>query len=254
VQTTSPDTYPASSADFTLYLAWFNCLQPTIGRAAGHRPLNYLVSYVYAGQFQKERHLFDWGRLSLDSGAFTVWNKGESIDLQDYIAFARDFGADEVFALDVIGDHRASRRNADAMMEAGIPCIPTYHVGEPEGALKELARDFPKIAIGGVARGAGKGLRRRFVEEVFARVWPKKIHGFALTDDDLLRDFPFHSVDSSSWNLAPRAFGQWKSYDNLKVPGIVGAHYDLWGEVDIYLRREQMAQRLHRRTREAAFG
>jgi hypothetical protein len=181
----------------------------------------------------------------LDSGAYSAWSTGATLTLDDYIAVAKDlWDSDptlhEVFALDVITDWRQSRDNTERMWAAGIPAIPVYHIGEPEDVLTGYARDYPKIAIGGMTglRGATK---RAYVEQCFARVWPCPVHGLGLTRRDLLLAVPWHSVDASSCELGPRKFGQWRAYAGAgqgaaKLP--VRGFYDLRPEVRFYLELE----------------
>jgi hypothetical protein len=141
-----------------------------------------LVSFVYLPPFQFNRPRYAFRDWVLDSGAFSAFASGTVIDLAQYIdtcraLLATDPQLTEVFALDVIGDHLASRRNCEAMWKAGVPAIPCYHRGEPEAELLSMARDYPKLALGGVARLRGPE-KLRWAEQCFARVWPKRIHGF----------------------------------------------------------------------------
>ena len=76
----------------------------------------------------------------MDSGAFSAWKSGAQIDVTQYIATAKELLAtdptlSEVYALDVIGDHKATLKNVETMWEAGIAPIPTFHEGEPEKVL-----------------------------------------------------------------------------------------------------------------------
>ena len=172
----------------------------------------------------------DW---VLDSGAFTAHNQGTPIRLMDYVRFAKGVIESEarpsmVFALDVIGDAALSYANARAMWREGIKAIPTWHAGGELDALRRIAGEFPRIAIGGLAgRGAGgRGSRysseqkKRHIERAFSAVWPKWIHGFGVTTASLLDRFPFASVDSTSWILSPRGFGRWRGFKaNLRVRG-----------------------------------
>ena len=82
-------------------------------------------------------------------------NSGATIKLQEYIdtckrLMAEDPTLTEIFALDVIGDWRASLKNVEEMWRQGIEAILAFHPGEPEAALKGIAKDYPKIALGGV--------------------------------------------------------------------------------------------------------
>jgi len=98
-------------------------------------------------------------------------------------------------------------KNLEAMWKAGVPAIPTYHIGEPWDVLEGIARDYPKIAMGGMA-DVNPSTKLRWGRQCFARAWPKKIHGFACASEAVLKELPFHSVDATSWTSAPR-YNSW---------------------------------------------
>lgn len=203
-----------------------------------------LVSYIYLAPFLKARANYKYRSWVLDSGAFSAHAAGKTIELSKYIKvvkglLAGDDPPAEVFALDVIGDHVASAKNADLMVEAGLDVIPCFHYGEPWESLIEMASRFDKIALGGVARMREKQ-RIAWVGQCFARVWPKKIHGFGMSTRGLVLGFPFHSVDATSWELGPCGFGNWKAFGKMSVRG---STQNLRAEVEWYMKLEREAQR-----------
>lgn len=222
------------------------------GGAVALEPFSLLVSYEdnYLRSFfrtcpvgsEKRRYIRSW---VLDSGAFSVWTKGRTIDLTKYIEDCKQLKAadpmlTEIFALDVIGDWRASLKNYEAMWKAGVEAIPTYHVGEPADVLLGLARDYPKIALGGAVGYAGK---LGWAQQCFARVWPKKMHGLGFGSYRQVMSLPWHSVDSSNYSTASR-FGKWMSFG----PGHQGTHLsvrghrDMSGELNYYIDLEKEMQ------------
>jgi hypothetical protein len=92
-----------------------------------------LVSFFYITVFTNEaRNKYVYREWVLDSGAFSAKNIGAEIDLREYIEeikLQQDSGdpPSEVFALDVIGDWRASMKNCKQMWKSGIEAIPTAH-------------------------------------------------------------------------------------------------------------------------------
>lgn len=224
----------------------------TVRLAAGSRPQRkaqehpggglpapaLLVSYFYLDRFLRERERYCFRDWSMDSGAYSAANAGAVIDRAAYHETclrlqASDPQLVEVFALDVIGDWRATMANTVAAWEAGIRAIPTYHVGEPEAALVAMAAEFPKIALGGAVRYPQ---RRAWAAQCFARVWPKPIHGLGFGSESALMALPFHSVDASNWELLPTAYGRWKAFGQLSVRG---GEQNLRAEVEWYLRLEE---------------
>jgi hypothetical protein len=202
------------------------------------------VSYYYLKPFLKAQANYKYRDWVLDSGAFSAHNSGATINLQEYIDCCKrlkesDPTLTEIFALDVIGDWKASLANCKEMWRQGVEAIPCYHPGrdEPLSVLAGMAKDYPKIAIGGVV-GVGKKLKHSLIEQVFARVWPCRIHGFGMTGEDMVMAFPFHSVDASNWEMGPCAFGSWKAFGKMSVRG---TGQNLKAEVDWYLDLERRA-------------
>ena len=205
-----------------------------------------LVSYAYRshwGNEQPSAAYFDW---VLDSGAFSAHNSGKTIVLADYITYCKErMAVDptlvEIYALDVIGDWRASLVNTEKMWAAGVAAIPTFHYSEPEDVLRGLARDYPKIAVGGMAtlRGATK---TKFAEQCFARVWPKAVHGFAVTEESHVLGFPWSSVDSLSWAMGALRFGRWKAFGRKATGHLGHSTQDLRPEIEWYRKLQDKAQ------------
>jgi hypothetical protein len=210
-----------------------------------------LVSFFYLPNWLKNRHRYiirDW---VMDSGAFSAHAQGTEINLADYIDTCKrlldeDSSLIEIYALDVIGDWKASKRNTEKMWKAGVEAIPCFHGGEPWDALKGMAKDYPKIAIGGVARRKGN-IKMNFAQQCFARVWPKKIHGFGYGTREAVLTLPFHSTDSTSWELGPCGFGNWVTFGKMQVRG---SKQNLRVEVEYFLDLEKEAR--HRWRKEMA--
>ncbi len=165
--------------------------------------------------------------------------KGRTVDLGEYIDFCHRAIAEYpslsgIFALDVIGDAEATVRNAEAMTKAGLDVIPTFHLGSPVEYLFEIAKQYPKIALGGMVKQPGK---EKFIEQCFARVWPKHIHGFGVGGSKLLLRYPWHSADASNWEVGPLKFGRWTGFDNGAV-SVRGNAQHLSVEVEHYYRIE----------------
>lgn len=183
-----------------------------------------LGAFVSFAAFKDHRKVLDvvpfW---ALDSGAFSVCTGKFTTTpaaFADFVAEVRagDRPPREVFLLDVIGDWRASLRNYKELAKRGCVGIPTWHIGDPETDLIALARDYDKIAIGGIALFRPATRRAAFLKQVFSRIWPKKVHGFGVMDRACLEAVPFHSVDATSWQAGPTRFGRWVTYGAAGVP------------------------------------
>lgn len=209
----------------------------------GYQPPSILVSYAYYDKgFEKNKTDYEYSDWSLDSGAFTAYHAGKKIDLQQYIDFckrtlASDPKLEELFALDVIGDWRASQKNTEEMWRQGVSAIPVFHPGEPWSVLMDMAKTYPKIAFG--CAGFTGGAKREWIQQVFARVWPKRIHGLAASDETNVLSSPFHSVDASTWILQAQGFGRWHLFK--KTIPLRGTN-NLSSQVEYYLKLQQKAR------------
>jgi len=201
-----------------------------------------LVSFVYLQPFLEKQSKCQYRDWVLDSGAFSAHNSGKEIKLQDYIDCCKrlmdsDQTLTEVYSLDVIGDWKASLKNTEEMWRQGVPAIPCYHYGEPWDVLKGMAKDYPKIALGGVAMKWA--VKNKFAEQCFARVWPKRIHGFGYGSEKSIMALPWDSVDATNWEIGPCKYGQWRSFGKMSIRG---SKQNLRAEVEYYLKLERKAR------------
>jgi hypothetical protein len=169
----------------------------------------------------KEKHQ---GLYMLDSGAFSVWNSGKVIDLNDYVSYIKEYSEvyNYVITLDVIPGKPGQRkvtvkdksealkqgiRNTELILEKGVPkdkLLPVFHMGEPFDILEQMAESFGYLCISTVLDRAPAErvawVRRcyRVLKPVIHKI---KVHGLATTTPDLLQAFPWHSVDSAGWAI-----------------------------------------------------
>ncbi len=164
--------------------------------------------------------------LMLDSGAFSVWNKGATIDIDDYINFCKKCpGVTYYVNLDVIpGAPGTAVRRTPEMIEGAckqgwknylkmvsvLPVekvIPVYHRGESLAWLEKYL-DFgtPYLGIGlSGALGVVTAEKKSWISQIKKYILNSagrpiiKTHGFAVTAWEMMKILPWHSVDSASW-------------------------------------------------------
>lgn len=167
----------------------------------------------------------------LDSGAFSVWNSGKTVDLDAYLDWAARYaplvGESRVVNLDVIPGVRGKRpsaadqsaavnesmANADYIRERGFAVTEVWHRQDPPELLDVLLRrrrDNEVLGIG-IQGGKGSGLNgsayRRLGDFVFGTAarfsggHHKQVpmHGFGVAPDAPLAAYPWWSIDSTSW-------------------------------------------------------
>lgn len=144
----------------------------------------------------------------MDSGAFSAFTKKVEIKLDDYITFLKEIKDDlDVYCcLDVIGDVDATWKNFEKMEKAGLHPLPVYHAGEDPKYLHRCL-EYDYFCLGGMAKDSSSVLRVPFLDRAFTIICgedglPKsKVHGLGMTSFELMRRYPFFSVDSTSWVL-----------------------------------------------------
>ena len=163
-----------------------------------------LYSYYYLND-KKFNEVIKWtDDFFLDSGAFSAKTQGVKIDIDKYIEFIKQYKDKmSVYAiLDSIGDWKKTEENQNYMESKGINPIPCYHYGEPINQLKKMVANYKHIAIGGMA--VNTGFKIDFLDDCFDIICnsdgtPKiKVHGFGMTIVDLVKKYPWYSVDSTS--------------------------------------------------------
>jgi len=166
--------------------------------------------------------------LMIDSGAYSAFYQGGEVDIEEYIDFIKRIlvGKPDVvyISLDVINNGKATYKNWQRMKRAGLQPIPVYHAVTDEKWLQKYLAQTDHIAIGAVAKMASSQ-RKVALDRLWSNYltdkegWPLyKVHGFAVTGFSLMKRYPWHSLDSTSWLqsamygkvLVPhRRAGQW---------------------------------------------
>ena len=160
--------------------------------------------------------------IMLDSGAFSAWNKGVSIDLDAYIQFIKDSAEwiDFYVNLDVIPGEfgripslveveesaQKSWDNFLYMQEFSLNPIPVYHMGEDSKWLKRMLDHGCEYI--GISPANDRSTKEKifWLDRVFEMLVDSKrapivkTHAFGVTNVSIMRRYPWYSVDSSAWS------------------------------------------------------
>lgn len=189
---------------------------------------NVLISYAFIKNIDSFKNLFEgWypKHLTIDSGAFSVWSKGDVIDIDKYINFCLDVKAEvpqttelNFVNLDVLpgqfgrmptNDERKQSveqgwKNMEYMESRGLKVIPVFHQHEDFSWLEKMMKHTDYIGIS-PANDVSMKQKLAWLNQVFSITRATiKTHGFAVTAYDQLINYPFFSVDSSSWSSGGR--------------------------------------------------
>lgn len=157
----------------------------------------------------------------IDSGAFSAATQGVEIDINEYCDFLKQYESMlTIYAnLDVIGDPQKTYDNQKVMELAGLRPTPVFHTGESLDWLKRyIDEGYDYIALGGmVPYSKDKKALVSWMSACFNEAEKHKVkinyHGFGMTNWDLMRAYPWKSVDSSSWCSGFR-YGQVYLFDD----------------------------------------
>lgn len=147
--------------------------------------------------------------LFLDSGAFSAWSAGVSVNIDHYCNYVKSVKPTYYAGLDVIGSAEGTLKNQLYMEKVyKLKPLPTFHTGEDEKYLHYYMKYYDYICLGGMVQYAG-------LQEWLDKTWKVilkhkpnlRVHGFGLTDYSLMIRYPWYSVDSSSF-MAGRRFGR----------------------------------------------
>ncbi len=194
------------------------------------RPKNLLCSQLWLKGVQGLEYQPEY--FLLDSGAFTAWSVGQSVNLPEYAEVAvkmqQKMPQTWTVNLDVIPGEAGrtasqaeieagmvqSLQNADYLRARGLRVIEVFHQNEPLAFLDHLLeRRADEQSIVGISprNDVSVAQRAQWLQGVLAHLVKNlgvphlpRTHGFAATGLDMLRAFPFYSADSSSWLTAHR--------------------------------------------------
>lgn len=140
-------------------------------------------------------------RFLLDSGAFTAWKSGKSIDVDDYCKFIETLPIKpwKYFTLDKIGDPEGSLKNYEIMLKRGFNPIPIFTRGEDINILDEYYKTSDIVGIGGLVGTQGN---KGFVKAIMKIINKRKCHWLGFTNKNFVKYYKPYSCDSSSLMMA----------------------------------------------------
>jgi len=134
----------------------------------------------------------------IDSGAYTVEHvSGKKMSLKAYMKFLRKHDFPVYANLDKIASWEETLKNQKTMESEGLKPIPVYHMYEPIQVLKDYVGSYDYVALGFRSKSATD--RARLATTVFEQFPDTKFHMFAITQPEIMINYPFYSVDSSTW-------------------------------------------------------
>ncbi len=221
--------------DLKVYIAIVDTLvEKTVSELindAGSR--NLLVSYAFG-----DKIISEWDRavktkieseisLIIDSGAFSAWTSGLEIDIQAYAKFCKliiemyQFKEIYIVNLDKIPSKPGTAPtplqveesaevgivNARILRDTGLEPMEVFHQGESFKFLHQMANSGSSSYIGvSPANDVGTKGRKVWLDEVFSLLSTQysdvRTHGFGVTSFELVKSYPWTTVDSAAYRIA----------------------------------------------------
>lgn len=177
---------------------------PTPKEAAN---INILESFYYTDEYVVKMIPY-LKNFMLDSGAFTFFSSGKSMDWDAYVEQYADFiNKNKVrlfFELDIdklIGYNEVIRLRRKLERLTNKQCIPVWHTFRGKENFKEMCEEYDYVSIGGiVSKEITKDQYKYFPWFInYAHSKGCKIHGLGFTNLQGLKKYHFDSVDSTAW-------------------------------------------------------
>lgn len=208
-----------------------------------HGARNFLLSFEDSKIIKQIEFLSNYKaqgidiNLLIDSGAYSVWNSGKTIDIDEYIKFidkAKTITKQQTYFvnLDVIPHIKGTVPTQEQIVTAAKKGMENYHYIKSKGhitmnvyhqfegleLLREIIRDTNDLNYIGIAPAKDKSFEEKcaFLAEVLSEIKDSvKTHLLGITAKEILEMFPSFSADSSSWVNVSR-FGECFNYKKLE--------------------------------------
>ena len=165
----------------------------------------------------------------LDCGAWSAFNLGQCIDLNAYISFVKankslihrcvsldeipgDFGNREWRRDEIGAAAAASYTNHQKMKGAGLNPLPVFHQDEDFRWMDKYLEDGEDYIGLSASQRSGRSEKLTWLRECSKLLCSQgrslvRTHGLGETSTLICHEFPFTTVDSTRWFIAP-AYGQ----------------------------------------------
>lgn len=202
---------------------------------------NFLMSYEYLkGKGHAQLKKYPDMHLFIDSGAYTYMHNPEfesytveqwEEQIEKYLAWAKKH-KDSIFAIAdldlqyLVGNEKVyewrKKYFEPFMLETGIPVCFIYHE-EGDEQWEYMCKRYPYVGFSlDVDGDAGSTLREKFR---IAEKYNTLIQGMASTRTSMLTEYPFYTVDSTTWNVGLK-YGEISVWNETKMSRIKKTEFE----------------------------
>lgn len=182
---------------------------------------NILQSFFYSNDFTENVIIPQCKRFMLDSGAYTFFGKGNSVEWDEYVkryaAFIKRNNIDLYFELDIdplIGYKKVLYYREMLEHMTGKPSIPVWHKSRGRQEYLKMCEQYGYVAIGGIVTKEITQKEYKFFPHLITEAHKRgaKVHGLGFTNLHGLTKYKFDSVDSTAW-ISGNRFGSIYVFD-----------------------------------------
>lgn len=171
-------------------------------------------------------------KVFVDSGAYSAWSRGKSIDTDEYINYLNENTNELTLFASVDNIPGELTRTPTLKEKYQSPLLswenymymrervkepdkllPVFHIGEDFRHLQNMleatfhGKHIPYIGLGGTVGVRPSSVKSNWYKQCFKVIKesdnPKvKVHAFGMTNLDILENYPFESADSTTWLMA----------------------------------------------------
>ena len=176
-------------------------------------PRHYLLSFATSSRHFEQFYQEGLNSIMIDSGAFSAWNSGKTIDREAYLEYCKKLPSEVIkINLDVIPKTGSSQEEKLICIEQSFEnylylkkhldnVIPVHHYGEDIAWAKKMLEETDYICIS-PANDTHESIKREYFKYVFSELpVGVKTHTLGYSSTDGMDMFPFYSLDSISHKM-----------------------------------------------------
>ena len=215
---------------------------------------NFLFSYFTEPNYPL-RYANPEGKTIIDSGAFSAWNSGAKLNIEDYKNYCMKLPIEWTFVnMDTIPETGSGQKEIERCAYASLDnylylkkhlknVLPVYHYGENFSWMYAYQRHTDYIGVS-PANDIKEQVKRTWLKWVFGQFDYRKIrtHAFGYSSFVGMTLFPFYSVDSISYKRIYMYYPQEECY----VPFYASSKTEFLAirRINKYIEAEQLITQL----------
>ncbi|MCY1413412.1 hypothetical protein D9M71_288420 [compost metagenome] len=194
-----------------------------------------------------------------DNGAFSAWTKGDTLDVDGYVAWVEKWhrhpGFDWALIPDVIDGDEADNDALLAAWPKEFRGVPVWHLHESIERLEQLASDWQTVAIGSSGQWSSPGTKpwwKRISDAMDAICDEEgrpscRLHGLRMLNPEIFQRLPLASADSTNATVnggSIKRFGMYPPPTAGQRAEVIAERIEAHNSASLWLPDEQIEMAL----------